>query len=102
MKASGVCTELNGLRIVDCVVAKHVLKAKREKGRGVVLAKAVAPDDNGFTFLQMRKPESSDDRHVNAKHAAIYPTEVELQAVQTIVSACERALKQVSDFLADR
>lgn len=74
----------------------------REKGRGVVLAKAVAPDDNGFTFLQMRKPESSDDRHVNAKHAAIYPTEVELQAVQTIVSACERALKQVSDFLADR
>ena len=50
----------------------------------------------------MRKPESSDDRHVNAKHAAIYPTEVELQAVQTIVSACERALKQVSDFLADR
>nr|KAG5697727.1 hypothetical protein BaRGS_006249 [Batillaria attramentaria] len=49
----------------------------------------------------MRKPESSDDRHVSAKHAAIYPTEVELQAVQTIVSACERALKQVSDFLAE-
>merc|ERR1719422_1244507 len=49
----------------------------------------------------MRRPESSDDRHVNAKHTAIYPTENELQAVQTIVSACERALKQVSDFLAD-
>ncbi|KAL8606643.1 hypothetical protein ACOMHN_025742 [Nucella lapillus] len=49
----------------------------------------------------MRKPESSDDRHVNAKHAAIYPTEAELQAVQTIVSVCERALKQVSDFLAE-
>ncbi|XP_070209164.1 zinc finger RNA-binding protein-like isoform X3 [Littorina saxatilis] len=49
----------------------------------------------------IRKPESSDDRHVNAKHAAIYPTEVELQAVQTIVSACERALKQTSDVLAD-
>ncbi|XP_076465037.1 zinc finger RNA-binding protein-like isoform X2 [Babylonia areolata] len=49
----------------------------------------------------MRKPESSDDRHVNAKHATIYPTEVELNAVQTIVSACERSLKQVSDFLAE-
>lgn len=49
----------------------------------------------------MRKPESSDDRHVNAKHTAIYPTEAELQAVQAIVSACERALKQVSDFLAE-
>ena len=50
----------------------------------------------------MRKPESSDDRHVNTKHAAIYPTEVELTAVQSIVSACERGLKQVSDFLTDR
>jgi hypothetical protein len=56
---------------------------------------------NFFVAFQMRKPESSDDRHVNAKHAAIYPTEPELQAVQAIVSACERALKQVSDFLAD-
>lgn len=55
----------------------------------------------GGPGTMMRKPESSDDRHVNAKHAAIYPTEVELHAVQTIVSACERALKQVSDFLAE-
>lgn len=50
----------------------------------------------------MRKPESSDDRHVNAKHTSIYPTENELQSVQTIVTACERALKQVSDYLAER
>ncbi|XP_025076885.1 LOW QUALITY PROTEIN: zinc finger RNA-binding protein-like [Pomacea canaliculata] len=49
----------------------------------------------------MRKPESSDDRHVNAKHTSIYPTENELQSVQTIVTACERALKQVSDYLAE-
>eukprot|EP00106_Octopus_bimaculoides_P004151 XP_014771593.1 PREDICTED: zinc finger RNA-binding protein-like [Octopus bimaculoides] len=49
----------------------------------------------------LRKPESSDDRHVMAKHTSIYPTEIELQAVQNIVSACEKALKFVSDHLAE-
>ncbi|KAK3783611.1 hypothetical protein RRG08_020938 [Elysia crispata] len=51
--------------------------------------------------MQMRRPDSSDDRHVMAKHHSIYPTEDELQAVQNIVSACEKALKLVSDTLAD-
>lgn len=50
----------------------------------------------------MRKPDSSDDRHVMAKHTAIYPNEQELQQVQNIVSACEKALKLVSDFVADK
>jgi len=49
----------------------------------------------------MRRPDSSDDRHVMTKHHSIYPTEDELSAVQNIVSACEKALKQVSDFLAE-
>jgi len=49
----------------------------------------------------MRRPDSSDDRHVMTKHHNIYPTEDELQSVQNIVSACEKALKQVSDFLAE-
>ncbi|XP_074649610.1 zinc finger RNA-binding protein-like [Tubulanus polymorphus] len=49
----------------------------------------------------MRRPDTSDDRHVMAKHASIYPNEAELQAVQSIVSACEKALKQVSDFIAE-
>jgi len=35
------------------------------------------------------------------KHAAIYPTEEELQAVQKIVSITERALKLVSDNMTD-
>ncbi|XP_033750021.1 zinc finger RNA-binding protein-like isoform X2 [Pecten maximus] len=52
-------------------------------------------------FQPMRRPDSSDDRHVMAKHVAIYPNEVELQAVQNIVSLCEKSLKQVSDFLTD-
>ena len=50
----------------------------------------------------MRRPDTSDDRHVMAKHASIYPNEAELQAVQNIVSTCEKALKIVSDFIADR
>lgn len=47
-----------------------------------------------------RRPESSDDRHVVAKHAEIYPKEEELQVIQRIVSHTERALKFVSDALA--
>ncbi|XP_066889195.1 zinc finger RNA-binding protein 2 isoform X5 [Kogia breviceps] len=49
----------------------------------------------------MRRPESSDDRHVMCKHAAIYPTEEELLAVQKAVSHAERALKLVSDAMAE-
>ena len=49
----------------------------------------------------MRRPETSDDRHVMAKHSSIYPNEAELQAVQNIVSLCEKSLKLVSDFLAE-
>lgn len=47
-----------------------------------------------------RRPESSDDRHVVARHAEIYPKEEELQVIQRIVSHTERALKFVSDALA--
>uniref|UniRef100_A0A8B9ZU90 Zinc finger RNA-binding protein n=1 Tax=Anas zonorhyncha TaxID=75864 RepID=A0A8B9ZU90_9AVES len=49
----------------------------------------------------VRRPDSSDDRYVMTKHAAIYPTEEELQAVQKIVSITERALKLVSDNMTD-
>lgn len=36
------------------------------------------------------------------KHAAIYPVEEELQAIQKIVSITERALKLVSDIITDQ
>uniref|UniRef100_A0A672NMB7 Zinc finger RNA-binding protein n=1 Tax=Sinocyclocheilus grahami TaxID=75366 RepID=A0A672NMB7_SINGR len=49
-----------------------------------------------------RRPDSSDDRYVMTKHAAIYPSEDELQAIQKIVSITERALKLVSDILTDQ
>ncbi|CAH0718074.1 unnamed protein product, partial [Brenthis ino] len=48
-----------------------------------------------------RRPETSDDRHVLAKHADIYPAEQQLQDIQRAVSHTERALKSLSDALAD-
>lgn len=48
-----------------------------------------------------RRTESSDDRHVMARHSEIYPKEEELQSIQRIVSHTERALKNVSDQLAE-
>lgn len=37
------------------------------------------------------------DRHVMAKHSEVYPSPEELEAVQTIVTHVECALKTVSD-----
>ncbi|XP_077398877.1 spermatid perinuclear RNA-binding protein isoform X2 [Vanacampus margaritifer] len=42
---------------------------------------------------------SNDDRHVMAKHSTIYPSSHDLEAVQTLVSNVECALKHVSDWL---
>jgi len=49
----------------------------------------------------MRRPDSMEDRYVMARHAEIYPKEDELDAVQKIVSHTEKALKFVSDHLAE-
>lgn len=48
-----------------------------------------------------RKPETSDDRHVVARHAEIYPKEEDLSNIQRIVAHTERALKFVSDAIAE-
>nr|CAG4649186.1 EOG090X037N [Scapholeberis mucronata] len=53
----------------------------------------------GMPNPAMRKPESGEDRHVLAKHAEIYPSDVELEAIQNLVSYVERSLKLVSDQL---
>ncbi|XP_020827021.1 zinc finger RNA-binding protein 2 isoform X2 [Phascolarctos cinereus] len=52
-------------------------------------------------LLGSRYPNTSDDRHIMSKHSTIYPTEAELQAIQKVVSHSERALKLVSDILAE-
>ncbi|KAJ8363437.1 hypothetical protein SKAU_G00122680 [Synaphobranchus kaupii] len=44
----------------------------------------------------------NDDRHVMAKHSAVYPTQEELEGVQNMVSHAERALKAVSDWLDEQ
>uniref|UniRef100_UPI00398F5F50 spermatid perinuclear RNA-binding protein isoform X1 n=1 Tax=Pristiophorus japonicus TaxID=55135 RepID=UPI00398F5F50 len=42
---------------------------------------------------------ANDDRHVMAKHSSVYPSQEELEAVQTMVSTVECALKHVSNYL---
>ncbi|XP_047028917.1 zinc finger RNA-binding protein isoform X1 [Helicoverpa armigera] len=49
-----------------------------------------------------RRPETSDDRHVLAKHAEIYPADQQLQEIQRAVSHTEKALKSLSDALAEQ
>lgn len=41
----------------------------------------------------------NDDRHVMAKHSTIYPSSEDLEAVQSLVSTIECALKHVSDWM---
>lgn len=52
-----------------------------------------------FTFQRSFRSFSNDDRHVMAKHSTIYPSSHDLEAVQTLVSTVECALKHVSDWL---
>ncbi|XP_022253332.1 zinc finger RNA-binding protein-like isoform X3 [Limulus polyphemus] len=47
------------------------------------------------------RPDSADDRHIMAKHSSIYPKEAELNAVQTVLTDTEKALKLVSDYLTE-
>lgn len=47
----------------------------------------------------MLRSFANDDRHVMAKHTSIYPAPEELEAVQTLVSTVEGALKKVSDWM---
>ena len=45
----------------------------------------------------MRRPDSSDDRHVIAKHGQIYPTDEQLASIQKQVST-HKTFLQVLDF----
>ncbi|XP_076348229.1 zinc finger RNA-binding protein-like [Tachypleus tridentatus] len=48
-----------------------------------------------------KRPDTSDDKHVLAKHSSIYPKDEELSAVQKLVTTTEKALKLVSDCLTE-
>ncbi|KAK0161092.1 hypothetical protein PV327_009607 [Microctonus hyperodae] len=77
----------------------------RRNGRGHVvppIPRIFSGVPHGIPYPgSQRRPDSSDDKHVAAHHQAIYPKEEELQAVQKIVSDTEKALKFVSDALAE-
>ncbi|VIO95229.1 DZF family protein [Brugia malayi] len=47
-----------------------------------------------------RRIETVEDRHVMAKHRSIYPEESQLTTIEKLVSVTEKALKAVSDNLA--
>ncbi|XP_021239489.1 interleukin enhancer-binding factor 3-like, partial [Numida meleagris] len=53
-------------------------------------------------LLRLMRIFVNDDRHVMAKHSAVYPTQEELEAVQNMVSHTERALKAVSDWIDEQ
>ncbi|XP_072539342.1 interleukin enhancer-binding factor 3a [Salminus brasiliensis] len=56
--------------------------------------------------LAMKPPPQrtflNEDRHVKAKHASVYPSPDELQAVQNMVSHIEQGLKSVSDWIDEQ
>eukprot|EP00066_Takifugu_rubripes_P022041 XP_011611307.1 PREDICTED: interleukin enhancer-binding factor 3-like isoform X1 [Takifugu rubripes] len=53
-------------------------------------------EDAGALHIHVQSPY---DRHVMAKHSEVYPAAEELEAVQTIISDVECALKNVSDHM---
>lgn len=44
----------------------------------------------------------NEDRHVEAKHASVYPSPDQLKAVQNMVSHIEQGLKSVSDWMVEQ
>lgn len=77
----------------------------RRYGRGPAVPPMSGPYPRPLPMMMypnsQRRPDSSDDKHVAAHHSAIYPKSEELQAVRNIVSNTEKALKFVSDALAE-
>ena len=57
---------------------------------------------NNNQNIQQRHYESFEDRHIVAKHNSIYPTQEEINSIQEIVTSTEKALKQVSDQIAEQ
>lgn len=55
----------------------------------------------GQSGYHQNRHESFDDKHIIAKHNSIYPSQDEINAIQEIVSSTEKALKLVSDQIAD-
>ncbi|XP_041464019.1 zinc finger RNA-binding protein-like isoform X1 [Lytechinus variegatus] len=75
-----------------------------QRRRGVHLPRPLPPKPPvpaDGPVMQVKRSETEIDRHVMSKHGSIYPTEQELQLVQNMVSQMEKALKGVSDHIAE-
>ncbi|CAG5919336.1 unnamed protein product [Menidia menidia] len=75
------------------------LTACRGKEAGLWLQPRPSQDPPHGLDMRSFRSFVNDDRHVMAKHASIYPAPQELEAVQTLVSTVEGALKKVSDWM---
>ncbi|XP_061086047.1 interleukin enhancer-binding factor 3a isoform X3 [Conger conger] len=81
----------------DLRLYHHYIAARKEPHE--------APPDQAMPPPFRQRPMRifvNDDRHVMAKHSAVYPTQEELEGVQNMVSHTERALKAVSDWLDEQ
>ncbi|XP_072031547.1 zinc finger RNA-binding protein-like isoform X4 [Amphiura filiformis] len=72
-----------------------------QRRRGVPHPRPVPPKPPAALEMHMKRPDTQIDRHVMAKHNTIYPSEQELGGVQNMVSTVEKALRLVSDHIAE-
>uniref|UniRef100_A0A0K0CYV8 DZF domain-containing protein n=1 Tax=Angiostrongylus cantonensis TaxID=6313 RepID=A0A0K0CYV8_ANGCA len=74
--------------------------------RNVGLFGPIVPGIRGPWFgngpIDGRRFESTDDRHVQAKHTSIYPNDEQLTVIESLVTETEKALKKVSDYFNER
>ncbi|KAK6731402.1 hypothetical protein RB195_007709 [Necator americanus] len=108
---------------VEVKQASNKRGAKYERGRGpmgviprgppatgMVMQRGpfgpAAPGIRGPWFgngpIDGRRFETTDDRHVQAKHTSIYPDDEQLTVIERLVTETEKALKKVSDYFNER
>ncbi|KAG5853850.1 hypothetical protein ANANG_G00030970 [Anguilla anguilla] len=81
--------------LANCKLVRCLGREEKIDSGNAPLLPPPAPDAPDRIFV-------NDDRHVMAKHSAVYPTQEELEGVQNMVSHTERALKAVSDWLDEQ
>ncbi|KAF5887430.1 spermatid perinuclear RNA-binding protein isoform X1, partial [Clarias magur] len=77
-------------------------KQTRSRGQSLMVLSHMPVPETGLCALKGQRSIRSfgnDDRHVMAKHSTIYPSSEALEAVQSLVSTVECALKHVSDWM---
>ncbi|XP_039628452.1 interleukin enhancer-binding factor 3-like isoform X2 [Polypterus senegalus] len=86
----------------DCLCYKEDLRIYYQYQAAEDAARPDPQDETSEFVMRPIRIFVNDDRHVMAKHSAVYPTQEELECVQNMVSHTERALKAVSDWLDEQ